>query len=349
MKRSISRSLLNQGKNTDDGTTPTDRSLLPPEFREAADPTASPKARLGGAGSAWKAGALSQTQSELDRRREEIAESILAGQHELQLDPARIIDRIGSDRRTDWRDQDAFRVLRESIEKNGQDTPIHVWPSDPAWRPDTLDPEKLEGVSFLLITGRRRQAIAQLLGRKVRAILATPKNRKGDNDRFEMLFMRFRENEERENLSAFERLLSIGEMYESYRIASIESKTTAVSFAALIAVHESAVSRGRALLKIKDEILHACKNVFGLNYRELEKLITEHSETAKLPSKSPAKPPKIAISRKIGKREILLTSQGGRLSVSASGLNLDKDTLQALGDVITGFLEEKGVANKSSS
>ena len=53
------------------------------------------------------------------------------------------------------------------------------------------------------------------LGLKLRAILAPSNFRNAEDSRFEMLFLRFRENEERENLSAFERLLSIGEMYEN--------------------------------------------------------------------------------------------------------------------------------------
>ena len=64
-------------------------------------------------------------------------------------------------------------------------------------------------------------------GVPLRAILAPPDARNAENSKFEMLFLRFRENEERENLSPFERLVSIGEMYET--LASGEENLTAVA------------------------------------------------------------------------------------------------------------------------
>ena len=84
---------------------------------------------VGGVGSAWKAGAAEQNRTALVQSRQKIAEDILAGKYVLEIKTDRIIDHIGTDRCGDWQDQDALNELRESIKKNGQDTPIRVWPA----------------------------------------------------------------------------------------------------------------------------------------------------------------------------------------------------------------------------
>lgn len=350
MKRSISSSVLRKKPILDDQAQDERDTPLSAERSEQAapDPTAGLRPRMGGSGSAWKAGALNQTQEDLNERRAKIAIDILHGRHELELRADQIKDDIGSDRREDWMDQTAFKSLYDSIEKNGQDTPIQVWPADPEWTPDQLDPENITGVPFLLITGRRRCAIAAKLGRPIRAILAMPDKRGQSDEQFEMLFMRFRENEERENLGAFERLLSIGEMFERAQAVQPDVKVTAVSFAARIGVHESLVSRGKVIYKARDEILHACKNVYELTFRQLEQEVSKLSKTsAKEPAK-PAKPKKILVTRKMGSRNLSISSQGGKLSVSAAGQELDRHALEELSEMIATFLESKGSGRSSS-
>ena len=108
---------------------------------------------------------------------------------------------------------------KRAVSENAQDTPIHVWPADPDWRPDEREPENVEGVKFHLIVGRRRHAILEALGQPVRGLLVPQSQHGSEEEQFEMLFMRFRENEERENLSAFERLVSIGQMFEQLQDA----------------------------------------------------------------------------------------------------------------------------------
>ncbi len=344
MKRSISSSVLRKkpvkkvaAPETDVvSETVEEAKTVPTEVATGLKP------RMGGSGSAWKAGALSDTQVLLNEKRAQIVEDILQGRHELELDPAQIKDEIGTDRRDDWIDQDAFNSLLESIEQNGQDTPIQVWPADPSWQPDPLDPENCNGVPFFLITGRRRHAIAQKLGRPVRAILASPEKRGVSDDQFEMLFMRFRENEERENLGAFERLLSVGQMFDRYETANPDKKTTAVGFAEIIGVHESHVSRGKAVFKARDEILHACKNVYALSHRELEKVVSDLAKGPARVAKSPAKPKKLTITRKFGREKLSVSSQGGKLSISAARTNLNKQSLEGLGDMIAAYLQEHG-------
>lgn len=344
MKRSISSSVLRKKLAESVEASPKEVLSEPVQETNTAvpEPAMGLKPRMGGSGSAWKAGALSDTQVLLNEKRAQIVEDILHGKHELELDPTQVKDEIGTDRRVDWIDQDAFSSLFESIEQNGQDTPILVWPVDPNWKPDPLDPEKIAGVPFFLITGRRRHAIAQKLARPVRAILASPEKRGASDDQFEMLFMRFRENEERENLGAFERLLSVGQMFDAYEVANPDKKVTAVGFANIIGVHESHVSRGKAVLKARHDILHACKNVYALSHRDLEKVVADLSKISVKTAKAKAKPQKLTITRKLGHEKLSVSSQGGKLSVSAAGIDLDKQGLEGLGDMIAAYLQEHG-------
>lgn len=345
MKRSIPRSLINKAiqaqqeasDTRDDSAEAVAAPVVPKPFQRTSS----------GSGSAWKSGALAQTQASLEQNREQIVQDILAGRHELSLDPAQISDALGTDRRADWMDQQAFESLVQSIETNGQDTPILVWPKDPDWTPDRFDPTNIADVEFVLLTGRRRQAAAKLLGRPLRAVLAPSDKRGSDAGRFEMLFFRFRENEERENLSAFERLLSIGEMFETLSDTVDHKKLTAVAFAERIGVHESIISRARVVFKSRDKILNAFKNVYEMSFRDLQNALA--TLTAENPSttKPTPKPPKIEVSRKVAGRKLSLSSFGGKLAVSVVGLKLDKKGLEGLGDLIADYLEKHRSDNKA--
>jgi ParB family chromosome partitioning protein len=304
-----------------------------------ATPTAFKKA-TSGAGSAWKAGAIAQAQGDLDDAREKLASDILSGSHVIEIDPGMLTDPIGSDRRDDWMEQADFLSFVESIRENGQDMPILVWPEDLDWRPDDIDPENLERVQFLLLAGRRRREAARKLGRPVRAVIASQDGRGGAEATFNMLVMRFRENDEREDLSAFERLLSIGQMYEELT-ATTDIKIKAKEFAERIGVHESIVSRARAVFRAKSEFLNAFKNVYDMSFRELQEALAKLTGEQSAKAKTTLKPKKLTITRKVGSRKLLVSSQGGKLSVNAAGLNLDKAGLEGLGDVIATYLQEQ--------
>lgn len=343
MKRTISSSVLNK-KSPSDKDKPVSEEAIE-QIGDVDDepeliPTSGLKPRIGGSGSAWKAGAQVETQTLLDEKRAQLSKNILQGQHEVLLDPSQVSDEIGSDRRDDWRDQKAFVTLKNSIEKNGQDTPIQVWPVDPNWKPDSLEPENVGDVPFLLIVGRRRHAILTELRRPIRAILANPEKRGVSDDLFEMLFMRFRENEERENLGAFERLVSVGQMYEQYTFSKPGKRVTAVDFAKQIDVHESHVSRGKAVYAARDKILHACKNPYDLSYRDLEKLLTGLGTGSKPKSLKQVKSNKLTTTRSVGGNKFLISSQNGKVLISSTGLNLGKHNLEGLSDVIAAYLEK---------
>ena len=343
MKRTLSSSVLKKKRVDEAVFEDAVTSDLVSTVEGTPPVVAGVKPRLGGSGSAWKAGALSDAEQILQAERTQVVERILSGRQEIRIDPSQIIDVIGTDRREDWRDQEAFESLKDSIAKNGQDTPIHVWPAESNWRPDDREPENVEGVKFQLIVGRRRHAILQALGQPVRALLVPQSQRGSKEEQFEMLFMRFRENEERENLSAFERLVSIGEMFVQLQGTISDGKLSATEFSKRVGVHNSAVSRGRAVFAAKDQILHTCKNVYDLSHRDLEKVLNDLSgKSEKSANKKPTKPRKLTVKRNIGSRSLSVTGQGGRLSVAATGLELDEDVLNGLGDVIAEFLEKHG-------
>lgn len=291
-----------------------------------------------GAGSAWKSGALAQSQAAVERSRAELCSDILNGRHEISLSPDQISDPMGTDRRQDWMSQEAFGSLVSSIASNGQDTPILVWPADPDWQPDPLEPSNVAGVPFVMLTGRRRLAAASELGVPLRAILAPPDARNAENSKFEMLFLRFRENEERENLSPFERLVSIGEMYET--LASGEEKLTAVAFAKKIGVHESLVSRARSVFAAQDQILNAFKNVYDMSFRDLQEALAS-LENVNKPKPKP-KPRKLTVKRKVGNRNLSATSVDGNLSIKVAGVPIDQVRLEKLGDLVADYLSAEG-------
>ena len=322
MKRSIPRSLVSKATNLD---TNKERASGSEGRTESSDAVSTP---FKGAGSAWKSGALAQSQAAVERSRAELCLDILNGRHEISLSPDQISDPMGTDRRQDWMSQEAFRSLVNSIASNGQDTPILVWPEDPDWQPDPLDPSNIAGVPFVMLTGRR--------GVPLRAILAPPDARNAENSKFEMLFLRFRENEERENLSPFERLVSIGEMYET--LASGEEKLTAVAFAKKIGVHESLVSRARSVFAAQDQILNTFKNVYDMSFRDLQGALASLERTNKAKPKPKTKPQKLTVKRKVGNRNLSVTSVDGNLSIKVAGVPIDQERLEKLGDLVASYL-----------
>jgi ParB family chromosome partitioning protein len=83
--------------------------------------------------------------------------------------------------------------------------------------------------------------------------------------------------------------------------------------------------------------------VYELTFRQLEQEMARLSDGPSVKTPSPSKPKKIQVTRKIGARKLSVSSQGGKLTVSAAGLQLDKQTLEGLSDVIATYLEDKGL------
>ena len=316
MKRSIPRSVLEQMKARVD-----EREEAPEDDQRVAR----------GAGGAWKAGAIAQVEGDLAQARAATVADILSGARELALDPAAIDDPLGSDRRPDWEATDSFLALKDSIERNGQDVPVQVWPADPAWRPDPRAPTDPGEARFHLLSGRRRRADCAALGRPVRAVIVAPPAGVSEaQSRFSMLFHRFRENEAREDLAPFERLVSIGEIYEALAAAE-EGAPTAVAFATRIGVHESIVSRARAVWRHRDTILAREARPYELTFKALQALLAEIEGRAPKPAPAPpgsARPVSVTLDH--GGRTFRARISKDTLTIRADALDLDEKALETV-------------------
>ena len=96
MKRTIPRSLVSKALN---------QSPEPSGNGDEAKVDTAPSsttAPFKGAGSAWKAGALAQSQAAVEQGRAQLVDDVLNGRHELQISPDQVEDPLGSDRRDDW-------------------------------------------------------------------------------------------------------------------------------------------------------------------------------------------------------------------------------------------------------
>lgn len=319
MRRSIPRSVLEQMKTRVD------------ERAETPDGEADRQAARG-AGGAWKAGAMAQVEGDLAEARAATVADILSGARELSLDPSHIDDPLGSDRRPDWEATDSFAALTDSIARNGQDVPVQVWPADPAWRPDPRAPADPGEARFHLLSGRRRRAACAALGRPVRAVIVPPPAGASEAEhRFAMLFHRFRENEAREDLAPFERLVSIGEIYEALAAAEAGAPT-AVAFAARIGVHESIVSRARAVWRHRDAILARAPRPHALTFKALQSLLAEIEGRAPKDGAAPPAGRARAVSATLeqGGRVLKGSARANTLTIRADGLDLDEKALETV-------------------
>jgi len=264
---------------------------------------------------AWRAGATEQLRADLEAGEADMVARILDGRAELSLDAERIEDPLGSDRRPDWRKQDEFKALKASIAANGQDMPVQVAPIDPGWQPDPRKPHDTGEARFALLAGRRRLAALQELGLPVRAVLI-PVEGEGAARHAAMLTRRWRENAERADLSPFERLLAIGEMFDAAKAA--DDGETAAAFGAQIGVSESVVSRARAVAGRRDDIIAAVPDPYALSNTALYTLLPRLDAA---PAATPAPPrPAMKATRKAGSLSMAAKISDGTLTLTAKGL-----------------------------
>lgn len=255
-----------------------------------------------GAGGAWRVGLKTDALNELDLERAKRIDAIMSGAQAIELDPNQIEDRVGSDRRDDWRDQEDFLALRDSIDKYGQDNPIEVWPIDVDWRPESDAASAFENVRFELVTGRRRRAVAEELGRSVRAVILPPRQNTNDHH-WQVLLRRYRENNHRANLTPLEKMTSVGEMYGVWRKSQQQGSIR--QFAGLIGVDPSFVSRSVRLFEQLDLLRQEFSNPYRLSYRELEAWLLKRNQDTPKKTK-PAKAKGQGDQLKIGGQKILI-------------------------------------------
>jgi len=223
----------------------------------------------GGNGGAWGRAGTEVLTSELTKLQQERIRKLLSGDLVIELHPDQINDDVGSDRNTNWETDAAFDALKNSIRENGQDVPIQVQPIDPNWSP-TFDEKNgiiTDAIQFRVIGGRRRLEALKQLGRQVRSVCVP--NSEGEG--FDQLHRRFRENVERENLSLFDELMSIGEMFSHEK--TLGRNITGRELSKRIGVSEPKVSKGRALFDHREKLLEEIEEPHSLTLHQIDALI----------------------------------------------------------------------------
>lgn len=222
-----------------------------------------------GEGGAWGKAGTQVLTSELAKLQLERINKLLSGDLVIDLNPDQIRDDIGSDRNTSWDTDVAFSALKKSIKENGQDVPIQVQPIEVNWSPnfDETNGIIVSGAKFRVIGGRRRLEALRQLGRSVRAVCVPTESSEG----FDRLHRRFRENVERENLSLFDELMSIGEMFSHEKTQN--NNITGRELAKRIGVSEPKVSKGRALFDNQQRLLEEIEDPHSLTLHQIDALI----------------------------------------------------------------------------
>lgn len=222
------------------------------------------------AGGAWNAAGKAALGAELVKREDELRAALLRGDLVFEVSPDMIDDDVGSDRIGEWIEDEAFATLQDSIKSNGQDTPIQVMPAFADWQPlfDDHNRPVLDGARFKLISGRRRLEVLRGLKRSIRTIcIAKP----DENEEFDQLHRRYRENAERENLSLYEELVAIGELYQAG--VQAEPKLKAREFGKQISISEAKVSKARSVFAHRDRIEREVKDPTSLTLHVIDALL----------------------------------------------------------------------------
>ena len=329
------------------------RRLVNPEIAEVkeSDPIlaaakerhASTTSGVGGRG-AWSAASTQVLTSQLTKLQQERMAKLLSGDLVIELRPEQICDDIGSDRNSDWKADEAFALLKSSISENGQDMPIQVQPLEQDWVPSFDETSGLivNKAKFRVIGGRRRLEALRQLKLNVRAVCVATDKAEG----FDQLHRRFRENVERQNLSLFDELLSIGEMFSHEK--TFGDKMTGRTLSHRLGVSESKVSKGRALYDNRERLLEEVGDPHSLTLHQLDALIPALRNGAPLPKlesnlepaivKAGAQPPNrqptnpaLKRTQIIKGRKIVAKAKGGRITLDLGGeAELDESFLDRL-------------------
>jgi len=297
--------------------------------------TEEPAPRSGGQGGAWRTGLRSDQSHDLDAMKQKAIDDILSGNQAIRIDPTQVIDQVGTDRRADWERQEAYKELRDSIHEYGQDTPIEVWPLDPDWRPNTEEPFVKATDRFELVTGRRRRLATEELGLLVRAIILLRKH-EPDNHQWQVLIRRYRENNHRANLSPFEKMLSVAEMYDAW-YETVDNGSIR-QFGKVIGLDATYVSRSTRLGRHEAKLRETVSDPYALSYREIERWLTRL--TKKPAKKAAASPSKVKLT--FGDRQVQWQQTGRKVTLVIPDVpaRLDPDemcdAIQALIDDMSG-------------
>lgn len=185
---------------------------------------------------------LKEAGSALERAEEASYQGILEGVVPISIPRGQIIDEIGSDRFTSEveGDTESLSALIDNIRRRGLRTPLRVRPKNPDWRPRPSSPRDVGDEVFILQSGRRRLEACRHLGIDPFVFLSFVD---AQDAYTEDLHERFFENATRKNLTAIEKLYSIG------LIAKETIGTSQAQIAEIIGTSTSQVSRGLAVVE----------------------------------------------------------------------------------------------------
>lgn len=220
----------------------------------------------------WSRAAMREIDQKLDDMRAMTTQGLLEGRLPIRVSAASIEDPLGSDRVLAGPQEDAdddsegFRALVENIRHRGLRSPLRVRPADPAWRPDPAAPQRVDGVSFILQSGRRRLAACRELGIDPLVFLSFVEAKDAP---LEDLRERFFENAIRRQLAPFEKLLSIG------MIAEATPGTTQDQIAEIVGIPQTAVSRGLAVLRHREALIERLPSPATASLRDIQAVLSE--------------------------------------------------------------------------
>lgn len=184
------------------------------------------------------------------------AESLLAGETIVELDPAIVDVSFIRDRLAD--DEEDFAELLTAIRERGQDTPILVRPHP-----------KATG-RYMAVFGHRRLRAARELGRKVRAIVREVKDR-------EHVIAQGQENSVRANLSFVERARFAAQL------ATLRYDEDSGTVLAALSIDRATLSKMLAVASLAPEILDsigAAKGIGRDRWYELKQLLDDPARLA---------------------------------------------------------------------
>ena len=244
--------------------------IVPVDDAELAQAREAHSSRDDVAGGAWNAAGKAALGAELVKREHDLRGALLRGDLVFELTPSQIDDDVGSDRVGEWIGDEAFATLQDSIKANGQDTPIQVMPASADWQPKFDDQNRplMADVRFKLISGRRRLEALRRLERNIRTVCVIKPD---EGEQFDQLHRRYRENAERENLSLYEELVAIGELYQAG--VQAEPNLKAREFGKQISVSEAKVSKARSVFTHRGRIEAEIKDPTSLTLHAIDALL----------------------------------------------------------------------------
>jgi ParB/RepB/Spo0J family partition protein len=298
------------------------------------------------AGGNWSRLGASMVGEMLDEMRAMTVQGVIDGTLPLRVPAASIEDPVGTDRLIDEdssEDTESFLALVDNIRHRGLRVPLRVRPRDPAWRPNPTHPHVVDGVTFILQSGRRRLAACRELGVDPLVFLSFVPE---DAARLDDLKERFFENAVRRQLSAFEKALSIG------MIAEATAGTTQDQIAEIIGVPPTAVSRGLAVLRHREALQARLPSFATATTHEIQAALTElrqgelSSTDNAIRKRERRALQKVALPfRRVvyGKTRLdLRAARGGQLALTMTTSDLSPKDISEVAELVRGIVERRG-------